>query len=73
MHGAILPFLGAPMGALVASCLGVLQIHNDGIVWFQALHIPYALFACAFLAALAGYYLVWKYIVGFLNRVMEIA
>jgi len=26
-----------------------------------------------FLAALAGYYLVWKYIVGFLNRVLGIA
>ena len=25
-----------------------------------------------FLAALAGYYLVWKYIVGFLNRVLGI-
>ncbi len=73
LHGAILPFLGAPIGALVASSLGVLQIHNDGIVWFQVLHIPYVLLGCAFLAALAGYYLVWKYIVGSLNRVMEIA
>jgi hypothetical protein len=72
-HGALLPFLGAPLGGLVASCLGVLQIHGDGIIWFQALHIPYTLLGCAFLAALAGYYLVWKYIVGFLNRVMEIA
>jgi len=73
VHGALLPFLGAPIGALVASSLGVLQIHNDGIVWFQVLHIPYVLLGCAFLAALAGYYLVWKYIVGSLNRVMEIA
>lgn len=72
VHGAILPFLGAPTGALVASCLGVLEVRGDGIIWFQVLHIPYALLASAFVAALAGYYLVWKYIVGYLNRVVEI-
>jgi hypothetical protein len=73
VHGAILPFLGVPIGASVASCLGVLQIRGDGILWFHLLHVPYALLACVFLAALAGYYLVWKYIVGFLNRILEIA
>ena len=73
IHGAILPFIGAPIGAVIASCLGVLQIRGDGILWFQMLHIPYALLACVFLAALAGYYLVWKYVVGYLNRVLEIA
>ena len=73
IHGAILPFLGAPIGAIVASCLGFLEIRGDGLLWFQALHIPYALLACLFAAAIAGYYLVWKYIVGFVNRVLEIA
>ena len=73
VHGAILPFFGAPLGALIASSLGVLQIRGDGILWFQVLHVPYALLVCAFIAALAGYYLVWKYIVGFLNHVLEIA
>lgn len=29
--------------------------------------------ACAFIAALAMYYLVWKYVVGFLKRVFGIA
>ena len=29
VHGAILPFLGAPTGALVASCLGMLQIRRS--------------------------------------------
>jgi hypothetical protein len=73
VHGAILPFLGAPTGALIASCLGMLQIDARGITWFQACQIPYAFLAVAFLAAVAGYYLVWKYIVGFLNGVMGIA
>jgi hypothetical protein len=73
IHGAILPFLGVPVGALVASCLGILQIRDDGIFWFQHVHVPYVFIACAFPAAVAGYYLVWKYVVGFLNRVLEIA
>ncbi|MGA2559055.1 MAG: hypothetical protein ABSF17_05200 [Terracidiphilus sp.] len=45
----------------------------NGVVWFQALHVPYALIAPCFLAALAGYYLVWKYIVGTINRILGIA
>ena len=73
VHGAILPSLGAPTGALVAHVLGVLQIQNSGILWFHELHVPYGLLAAIFLTAVALYYLVWKYIVGFLNRVLEIA
>lgn len=73
VHGAILPFLGAPTGAFIAGSLGMLQIGASGITWFQACHIPYAFLAVAFLAAVAGYYLVWKYVVGFLNGVMGIA
>ena len=73
LHGAILPLLMAPLGALVASCLGVLQFGSDGVTWFQACQVSYALIAPCFVAALAGYYLIWKYIVGFLNRVLGIA
>jgi hypothetical protein len=73
VHGAILPFLGAPTGAVVASCLGMLQIGARGVTWFQTCQIPYAFIAVVFLAGVAGYYLVWKYIVGFLNRVLGIA
>lgn len=73
LHGAILPFLGAPVGALVAHCLGMLQIGALGITWFQAYQIPYGFLAVVFTAAVAGYYLVWKYIVGYLNRVLDIA
>jgi hypothetical protein len=73
VHGAILPFLGAPTGAFVASCLGMLQIGAHGITWFQMVQIPYAFLAAIFAAAVAGYYLVWKYIVGYLNGVLGIA
>ena len=39
----------------------------------SGLQVPYALIAPCFVAALIGYYLVWKYIVGFINRVLGIA
>jgi ABC-type nitrate/sulfonate/bicarbonate transport system substrate-binding protein len=61
------------MGATLASALGVLSIGSHGVVWFGLCFVPYTLIAPMFLAALAGYYLVWKYIVGFLNRVLGIA
>jgi len=73
VHGALLPLLMMPAGALTASRLGVLVLGTHGVTWFHALHVSYALIAPCFLAALAGYYLVWKYIVGFLNRVLGIA
>jgi hypothetical protein len=73
LHGALLPILGAPTGALVATCLGILAVGSDGVTWFQAVHVPYTLVAPVFLSVLVGYYLVWKYIVGFINRVLGIA
>jgi hypothetical protein len=73
LHGAILPFLGMPVGASVASSLGMLQIGASGVTWFQACHLSYGLIAPFFLAGVAFYYLVWKYIVGYLNRVLGIA
>jgi hypothetical protein len=73
LHAAALPMLLMPAGAIAGSCLGVLVLGSHGVTWFQTWQIPYALIAPCFLAALAGYYLVWKYIVGFLNRVLGIA
>ncbi|MGD0858149.1 MAG: hypothetical protein ABR912_02410 [Terracidiphilus sp.] len=73
LHGAILPLVLMPLGATTAHCLGVLAFGSHGVTWFQAAYVPYALIAPCFLAALAAYYLVWKYIVGTLNRVLGIA
>jgi hypothetical protein len=72
-HGAILPFLGAPIGASVAHGLGMWQFSAGGVTCFQSCQVNYSVVACAFLAGVAVYYLVWKYIVGFLNRVLAIA
>jgi hypothetical protein len=73
LHGAILPILGAPTGALVASSLGMLEIGAHGVTWFKVCEVPYAFIGIGFLAGVAAYYLVWKYIVSYLNRVLGIA
>ena len=73
VHGAALPFLLLPCGAVVARCLGVLQLGATGVTWFQACSVPYALIAVGFLFGVAAYYLIWKYIVGFVNRMLGIA
>jgi hypothetical protein len=72
-HGPLLPILLMPLGATTAICLGVLVLNVHGAIWFNACTIPYTLIAPCFLAALAGYYLIWKYIIGWLNRVLGIA
>lgn len=73
LHGALLPFLMLPAGTATASCLGILTLGASSVTWFNAITIPYAWIAVCFVAALAGYYLVWKHVVGFLNRVLGIA
>ena len=73
IHGALLPLLLVPSGATLATSLGILSLGANGATWFHALYIPYAVIALFFLGALAGYYLAWKYIVGFLNRTLGIA
>jgi len=51
----------------------VLQFGSHGVTWFQTCQVSYALIAPCFLAALVVYYLVWKYILGYLNRVLGVA
>ncbi len=62
LHGALLPFLLAPLGIVVASLL------NSPIPDF----VKHA-FPVAAPVGLIVYYLAWKYLVGFLNRVVELA
>jgi hypothetical protein len=73
LHGAILPFILAPCGFLLATCSGFLAATPRGLVWFQQIAIPYGVFATGFCLALVAYYLVWKYLVGFFNQVLGIA
>ncbi len=61
LHGAILPFVLAPIAFLVSRLAGF------GFPAFFA-----SVFPIAFPFGLAVYYLAWKYVVGFLNRVQGI-
>jgi hypothetical protein len=61
VHGAVLPFLLGPMGLLLTRALG---FEIPGFVRF------FPIFA---VIALVAYYLVWKYVVSFLNGVLGIA
>src|SRR5262245_6708440 len=72
-HGALLPPILVTMGAVGATRGGFLTVGMHGVTWFQAIDIPYFLIVPAFLAAVVIYYLVWKYLVGFLNRELGIA
>ena len=62
LHGAILPILLAPLGIAVAS---LLHFSIPGL----AAHA----FPIVAPVALIAYYLGWKYLVGFLNRILELA
>ena len=61
LHGALLPFLLAPLGLFAARLL------NIPIPVFAAQALPAAP------VALIVYYLAWKYLVGSLNRILELA
>lgn len=61
-HGALLPLLLGPLGIVLTSLL------NFSIPGFAARILPIAA-----PIALIIYYLVWKYLVGSLNRIVELA
>ncbi|WP_348262769.1 hypothetical protein P8935_23635 [Telmatobacter sp. DSM 110680] len=73
LHGACLPLLMMPVGALIATQAGVLVLAATSVTWFNALTVPYALIAAFLVAAMVAYYLAWKYIVGYVNQVLGIA
>ncbi len=73
IHGAILPFLLAPAGFLLARGLGFLKVTAHGLRLFDVVEFHYAHLAMAFTAGVILYYLIWKYLMGFFNRVAGIS
>ena len=73
IHGAILPPLMVPVGAFFAVHGGLLTLGATSATWFNAVSLPYGLIAVFLLAGMTAYYLAWKYIVGFANRMLGIA
>ena len=72
LHGAALPFLLGPIGFVIASALDVIRATEHGLIVFDVIHVPYWRLVVAPFFAIAFYYLLWKYLVGFLNRVVGI-
>lgn len=73
LHGALLPFVLVPGGTAAGHFLGVLRIGATHVTWFGGIHVPYGLVVAGFVVAIIGYYLAWKYVVGFVNHMLEIA
>jgi len=73
LHGAVLPLLMMPLGGLIATRVGVLELAATSVTWFNAITVPYALIALFLAAAMVAYYLAWKYVVGYVNQVLGIA
>jgi len=72
LHGAALPFLLGPIGFVIASALDVIRATEHGLIVFDVVHVPYSRIVVGPFFAIAFYYLLWKYLVGFLNRVVGI-
>jgi len=73
LHGALLPLILIPTGMASAVALDFLSFSSKGVVWFSAIDIPYVFLFPWFVVVVTIYYLVWKYLVGFCNRVANIA
>ena len=73
LHGALLPFVLAPLGFTLATALGFLAATHEGLVWFEAIRVPYAYLGVIFSITVVIYYLVWKYVVDFLNDLVGVA
>jgi hypothetical protein len=72
LHGALLPLILVTIGAISAAYGGFMVAGAQGVTWFQAISVPYSLLVLWFLGAMVFYYLVWKYVVGFLNQILGI-
>ncbi len=73
LHGALLPFVLLPLAFTMATSLGFLTFSQNALVWFEVLRIPYLILVAIFPLPLIIYYLVWKYLVAFLNELLGIA
>ena len=60
------------MGLTLGTVLGVVRIDQDGVQAFQAVRLPFSKGVFVLPVVVVVYYLVWKYIVGFLNDLVGI-
>jgi hypothetical protein len=72
MHGALLPFVLVPLGFTLGIVLNVITLDHDGVHAFQTVRLSYVPAVVVFPVVMIVYYLVWKYIVAFLNDLVGI-
>jgi len=76
-HGALLPLIMAPIGVSVAEFVGILSFGAHSVTFFQQVTVPYSQIIPEVIGQdcvmIVVYYLLWKYIIGWLNRLLEIA
>lgn len=71
-HGAALPFFIAPLFFAIAVTKDFIGLQEGGLIYFHMIRIPYWYLGFAPFIAIAAYYLIWKYGVGYLNSVVEL-
>jgi len=59
-------------GALVPLFVGPLALGNAFLLGFEIPHFVLAIFPAGVAGAMLAYYLVWKYLVGFFNQMLDI-
>ncbi len=59
-------------GAVVPLFVGPLALGNAYLLGFEIPHFVLAIFPAGIAVAMLAYYLVWKYLVGFCNRMVQI-
>jgi hypothetical protein len=72
IHGALLPFVLVPLGFTLGMLVGVVTIDRDGVHAFQSVRLSYVPAVFVFPLVIIVYYLVWKYVVAFLNDLVGI-
>ena len=72
LHGALLPLVLVPLGFVLGHLVGVIAFEQGAVVAFHTARLPYGRAALALPVVIAIYYLVWKYIVAFLNEVVGV-
>jgi hypothetical protein len=70
LHGALLPFVIVPLGLTLGRLLDVIVLEPDAVVAFDTVRLPYGRAALVFPMVVSVYYLVWKYVIAFLNEVV---
>ena len=70
LHGMALPLFLGPAGFAIAAATGVARAAQGNLIYFDLVRVPYWYLPFGPFVALAVYYLVWKYLVGYCNRVL---